>query len=159
MTLPESVYELQCPICKQVDQVRKASAIIDSETFADGHANAGSLLAIRLYAQSPGPEPQPETATLGCVTQIVAGLFAVVVGFYGLGVTLSGGGGGQSFAGIIVIIVGVAPLLLARSWSQRRAASTAAAEHLNWEAASAIWDRTFYCGRCDQSFVVDLGQT
>lgn len=115
-------------------------------------ASVGATSLAQMLA--PPPIPIPRSPTSG-------GLVCILIGTVpcGMGVLfLVSGGEALSVAGIIAVLVGIAFIGLgvhlqreAQSWSGRVTLENQQ-RRAHWERMMYIWDRLYYCPRCDSVY-------
>lgn len=163
---------LACPNCRQVDQVRKVSALVAEGTrqtttiiehrrsVSVGEAFSTTTLATRLARPSA-----PNRSGCGMVAGFAAGTVGLIIAaVFGciLGLAVSGSlrpGGAWIFvlplAGAIIL---PALLFVVGRFVTDRFGHGPSQADLRWLRAHQRWEQLFYCGRCDGVFIPgDIG--
>ena len=138
-----------CPYCGQLDQTRALSAIYDAGTpwiaGATGTRRSQTRLAARL---APPPRPQRRGAGCGCGWLVVLALALLALRTLvplPLSITPD--------TELLLVLVALVAFGMSRvaHWLRRRRAFQR--ELQAWEVDLITWRHTYYCGRCDVTFI------
>ena len=138
-----------CPSCGQLDQARALSAIYDAGTRWIEGTTATRWSQTRLAARvAPPPRPQRHGAGCGCGWLVVLGL-ALVASRTLVPLPLSL----TPDTELLLVLVTLLAFGMSRvaGWLRRRRAFQR--ELQAWEVDLITWRHTYYCGRCDVTFL------
>ncbi len=138
-----------CPYCGHLDQTRSVSAIYDAGTRRIEGATETRWSQTHLAARlAPPPRPQRRQAGCGCAWLVALALVVLALRTLGpLSLSLT------PDTELLLVLVALVAFGMSRVAGRLRRRRAFQRELQAWEVDLIAWQQTYYCGRCDVTFL------